>query len=147
MRARFGPDRYGCHTVAVAMWRVRDFHADDLDAVVRLWSRSARGLGPARRHGQGEGAHRAAGDLAAGTAAAGRTARPGAAPGDRAGIPALRRYAHPGHGGPGGRGRGRAETGDTGRPGTLVLSPGRAECLELGCRSGPAGALRRRELR
>jgi hypothetical protein len=33
------PARRGCwwHTGAMAPWRVRDFHADDLDAAVRLW--------------------------------------------------------------------------------------------------------------
>src|ERR1700684_2421679 len=35
--------RRGCwwHTDAMAPWRVRDFHADDLDAAVRLWDNPA----------------------------------------------------------------------------------------------------------
>src|SRR5450631_1364663 len=35
--------RRGCwwHTDAMALWRVRDFHADDLDAAVRLWDNPA----------------------------------------------------------------------------------------------------------
>ena len=37
LSVRFGPDYRWCHTIAVVMWRVRDFHADDLDAAVRLW--------------------------------------------------------------------------------------------------------------
>src|ERR1700748_3669584 len=31
------PAQCGCATVAVVMWRVGDFPADDLDAAVRLW--------------------------------------------------------------------------------------------------------------
>src|SRR5216684_6551291 len=35
--------RPGCwwHTDAMAPWRVRDFHSDDLDAAVRLWDTPA----------------------------------------------------------------------------------------------------------
>src|ERR1700722_1009806 len=33
--------RWWWHTDAMAPWRVRDFHADDLDAVVRLWDNPA----------------------------------------------------------------------------------------------------------
>src|ERR1700730_10225069 len=38
-----GAARRGCwwHTDAMAPWRVRDFHADDLDAAVRLWDNPA----------------------------------------------------------------------------------------------------------
>src|SRR6516165_5590069 len=36
------------HTEAMAPWRVRDFHADDLDAAVRLWDNpAASSEGPA----------------------------------------------------------------------------------------------------